>query len=427
MGYIIGQMQIDGRKNDRANLLTCGGAVGHLQHLYDNRDLTFDEIVNILTSAASGKLEKASEKLDGLNLVFSWDVSNDILKVARSGGDISRGGMDSESLAAKFAGRGNLTEAFSSAFKVLNGALGSLSQKTKLKVFGPRANRWYSVEVIYTKNPNVINYDSNNVVFHGWPVFNVSKEGNVEMSDDDSGGVDILTSNVERMQSAVDVRGWKVRGPALARMKKLSDDSILNSTISKITGELAQTGLDSSATMRDYIEVKTRFDAEALDVSNDIIDMLVQRCMGEPGSPTLVDIRKNADKSEHGIITDFVKSCSERMKTYIRPMELAINDFAVELLKGLESTLIDDTDEEIMRLKGEVSKAVSAIEASGDANAMTILNVQMAKLKSVSNITSPVEGVVFIYKGNAYKFTGSFAAANQILGLFKYGRKGTKL
>jgi hypothetical protein len=305
--------------------------------------------------------------------------------------------------------------------------LGSLSQRTKLKVFGPRANRWYSVEVIYTKNPNVINYDSNNVVFHGWPVFNVSKEGNVKMTDDDRGGVDILTSNVERMQSAVDVRGWKVRGPALARMKKLSDDSILNSAISKITGELAQTGLDSSATMRDYIEVKTRFDAEALDVSNDIIDMLVQRCMGEPGSPTLVDIRKNADKSEHGIITDFVKSCPERMKTYIRPMELAINDFAVELLKGLESTLIDDTDEEIMRLKGEVSKAASAIEASGDANAMAILKFQMEKLKSVSNITSPVEGVVFIYKGNAYKFTGSFAAANMILGLFKYGRGGTKL
>jgi hypothetical protein len=38
--------------------------------------------------------------------------------------------------------------------------------------------------------------------------------------------------------------------------------------------------------------------------------------------------------------------------------------------------------------------------------------------KNVENITSPMEGVVFIYKGNAYKFTGSFAAANQILGLF---------
>ena len=403
-----------------------GGAVGHLSHLYDNRDLTFDEIASILTSAASGKLEKASEKLDGLNLVFSWDVSTNSLKIARAGGDISRGGMDAEGLAAKFAGRGNLTDAFGSAFRVLNGALGSLGQKTKLKVFGPRANRWYSVEVIYTKNPNVINYDSNNVVFHGWPVFNV-KNGSVEMTEDDAGGVDILTSNVERMQAAVAERGWRVRGPALARMKKLSDDTVLNSTISRIFDELEQTGLNGSATMRDYIEVKTRFDAESLGLPSKIMKALVQRCMAEPGAPTLIDIRKNADKSDHGIITDFIKSCPERMKSYVRPIELAINDFAVELLKGLESTLIDDSQEEVARLKSEVSKAAAAIESSGDENAMTMLATQMQKLKSLENITSPVEGVVFIYKGNAYKFTGSFAAANQILGLFKYGRKGTKL
>lgn len=420
------KMQIDGRKQINVSLLTCGGAVGHLQHLYDNRDLTFDEIASILTSAASGKLEKASEKLDGLNLVFSWDVSTNSLKIARAGGDISRGGMDAEGLAAKFAGRGNLTDAFGSAFRVLNGALGSLGQKTKLKVFGPRANRWYSVEVIYTKNPNVINYDSNNVVFHGWPVFNV-KNGNVEMTEDDAGGVDILTSNVERMQTAVAERGWRVRGPALARMKKLSDDTVLNSTISRIFDELEQTGLNGSATMRDYIEVKTRFDAESLGLPSKVMKALVQRCMAEPGAPTLIDIRKNADKSDHGTITDFIKSCPERMKSYVRPIELAINDFAVELLKGLESTLIDDSQEEVARLKGEVSKAVAAIESSGDENAMTMLATQMQKLKSLENITSPVEGVVFIYKGNAYKFTGSFAAANQILGLFKYGRKGTKL
>jgi len=403
-----------------------GGAVGHISHLYDNRDLTFDEIAHILTSAASGKLEKASEKLDGLNLVFSWDVATDSLKVARAGGDISRGGMDAAGLASKFAGRGNLTDAFNSAFKVLNGAMGAVGQKNKLKVFGPASNYWYSVEVIYTKNPNVINYDSNNVVFHAWPIFKV-EDGEVQMVDDDRGAVDILTNNVERMQAAVQERGWRIRGPALARMKKLSDDTILDTAVSRIFDELGETGLDGSATMRDYIETKTRFDAEALGLLPQLTKLLVQRCMAEPGAPTLVDIRKNADKSDHGMINDFVKSCPERMKRYVRPMELAINDFAVELLKGLESTLIDDTDEEVTRLKGEVSKAVSAIESSGDENAMGILSAQMQKLKSLENITSPVEGVVFIYKGTAYKFTGSFATANQILGLFRYGRKDVKL
>ena len=398
-----------------------GGAVGHLAHLYDNRDLTFGEIADILTSAASGKLEKVSEKLDGLNLVFSWDVSTDSLKVARNSGNIKSGGLDAESLAAKFEGRGNLSEAFDSAFKVLNGALGSLPQKTKLKVFGPQANRWYSMEIIYVANPNVINYDSNNVVFHGWPVFKV-EDGKVEMTDDDMGGVDLLTSYVEKMQNAVEIRGWKVRGPALARMQKLSDDSILNSVLSKIDNELSSVGLDPSSTVRDYIESKIREDVAELNQSPEISDMVVLRCLAEPGSPTLVDIKKKVDKSTYETINEFIKSSPKRLKTYIKPIELAINDFAVELLKGLQSTLIDNTEEEVVRLQGEVSKAISAIESSGDENAMQMLKTQMEKLKSVSNITSPVEGVVFIYKGDAYKFTGSFAAASQILGLFRYSR-----
>ena len=155
--------------------------------------------------------------------------------------------------------------------------------------------------------------------------------------------------------------------------------------------------------------------------------MVTLRCLADPGAPTLNDIKKKVDKLSYVTINEFIKSSTQRLKTYIRPIELAINDFAVELLKGLESTLIDDTGEEVERLRGEVSNAISAIESSGDENAMAILKTQMEKLKSVSNITSPVEGVVFIYKGNAYKFTGSFSTANQILGLFKYGRKGTKL
>lgn len=410
----------------RKELLLCGGAVGHLMHLYDNRDLTFAEMKDILSAAATGKLTKASEKLDGLNLVFSWDVENDSLKVARAGGDIKRGGMDAASLASKFTGRGNLEEAFNSAFKVLNGAISSLPQKIKTKVFGPRANRWYSVEVIYTANPNVINYDSNNVVFHGWPVFKVARDGNVEMSEDEVGGVDILTNNVERMQSSVAVRGWKVRGPALARMKGLSDKSILNSTLASIDTALSDAGVDSSATMGEYLRARMEEDVADLGLSKSVSEMVVARCVEEEAAPTLVGIRKAADKSDHEVITSFVKNSPALLKSYVKPIELAINDFAVELLKGLGSTLIDDSDTEVVRLQGEVQNAISAIEASGDETAMSVLATQMQKLKAVENITSPVEGVVFIYKGNAYKFTGSFASANMILGLFKYGRKGKR-
>ena len=407
-------------------LLLCGGLVGHLQHLYDNKDLTFKEIKAILRKASTGRLEKASEKMDGMNLVFSYDLSQDAVKVTR-GSDIKAGGMDAAALAAKFAGRGSVEEAFVGAFKVLEGAIGALPVKVKQKVFGPAANRWYSMEIIYTKNPNVINYDSNNLVFHGWPVFKRGGSGDVQMSEDEVGGVDILTQYIERMQKAVDSSGWQVRGPSIVRMRDLSNGNTYQNAATAIDAVMTEAGVSDSSTMGDYLTTLLKDDLTELGLSLKVEKMVVTRCLGLEGAPTVVDIKKNLSKEDQGKVSAFVKNSPVLLKGYVRPIELAINDFAVEVLKGLGSTLIDDSSKEVDRLRGEVQNAVSAIESSGDETAMSILAQQMGKLKSVENITSPMEGVVFIYKGNAYKFTGSFAAANQILGLFKYGRKGTKL
>jgi hypothetical protein len=398
-----------------------GGVVGHLMHLYDNPDLTFAEIKSIVQAAASGKLQKASEKFDGLNLVFTWDASTGQLKVARAAGDIKRGGMNAETLAAKFSGRGSLKEAFDSAFSILTGAINSLPRKQIIEVFGEEGNLWYSVEVIYTENPNVINYDSNTIVFHGWPVFEMGEDGRVQAADDRS-GVDILSSYVDRMQKAVANRGWQVSGPAIVRLSKLSDKSILQSTLSKLDDAVVSAGLDDSATIRDYLAAKTYDDVAEFGLNKKTQDMIVSRVLGNPDAPTLNDIKKIIDKSQYDAVAAFVKASPKLLQGYVRPIELAINDFAVELLKGLESTLINDTDAEVQRLRQATAEAVSAIESSGDYNAMEVLKKQMQKLKSLENITSPVEGVVFVYKGNAYKFTGSFAAANKILGIFRYGR-----
>jgi hypothetical protein len=293
-------------------------------------------------------------------------------------------------------------------------------------VFGPQGNRWYSVEVIYTDNPNVINYDSNTIVFHGWPIMEMQDDGRVGTADDTS-GADVLANQVEKMQNAVNVRGWKVQGPAVVRMKNISDKSILQNVLSEIDAAAQQAGVGDGDTMGSYIEAMLTDDVQKFGLPKNVSSMIVARVMGVLGAPSLIDIRKKADKSTHDDITRFVKNSPELLKSYVRPIEVAINDFAVELLKGLESSLIDDSDEEVVRLRGEVASAIAAIESSGDETAMATLSRQMEKLKSVENITSPVEGVVFIWKGNAYKFTGSFASANSILGLFKYGRGGTKL
>ena len=84
-----------------------GGLGGHVDHLYDNPDLTFTDMVKIMTAASNGEIT-GGEKLDGQNLFVSYSVKDGKAKAARNVGNVKKGGMDAEALAAKFAGRGTL-------------------------------------------------------------------------------------------------------------------------------------------------------------------------------------------------------------------------------------------------------------------------------------------------------------------------------
>lgn len=401
--------------------LAEGGASGHLMHLYDNTDLTFGELKDVLSSAADGRLERVTEKLDGMNLVFTWDEG---LKVARSGGDIKAGGMDAAGLAKKFFGRENIEDAFNGAFKVLNDAMNSLPPKIRNSVFqGGRV--WYSIEVIYSKNPNVINYDSNWVVFHASPVFKVGDDGTVSKQDD-APGVDILEKHVDRMQKALTQRSWQVRGPAVLRLKKLSDGSIIQGVMGRVGAAMSQAGVSDADTIGDYLHSLMAEEVADLGLTPEASKAVVARCLGDPGAPKLTDIKRMVPPEQYQNVNDFVKASPALLKELILPIESAVHDFAIEALRGLHSVLVGNHDAEVARLRGEVATAVKAIQSSGNAAGMDVLQKQMQKLGNLENIAAAMEGVVFIYKGNAYKFTGAFAPANQILGLFKYGRGGVK-
>lgn len=399
-----------------------GGAVGHLMHLHDDLDLRFKDIIDILKAASAGKLQNVTEKFDGLNLVFSWNSRDNSLRVARSAGDIKRGGMDADSLAKKFADRGNLSATFNSAFSTIEAALRGISNATKRKIFGPSANRWYSMEIIDSKDPNVIHYDVDAIIFHSWPTFEMNSTGQTKIIE----GETFVTSLLDEVKdfSSPD---WKLMGPvAVARSTPLAEGIIIE-TISKIKTEMSNSRLRSTNTLRDYVKRKLQHDVTSLGLPLHASDMMVQRCMSEPDSPTLVDIKKISDKSDHKAIIEFVKSSEKRLKAYARPIELIINEFAVKLLEGTGSKLVSNPSLEIERLQAETIKAIRFIERCDDPMARDILHVQLEKLRFIENVSSALEGIVFLHAGTAYKFTGSFAPVGQILGLFKYGRGGVKL
>jgi len=395
-----------------------GGAAGHLWHLYDNPNLTFGDLKKMLTLASQGRLENATEKLDGQALHVTWE--NGELRAARNKGDIKKGGMNASQLAAKFAGRGAIYDAFTTSFDVLEHAVVDLSNKSD--IFGG-SNRviWYPIEIIYSQNPNVINYDKNYIVFHESPLIVTDNTGTI-VDEDVSDNLAMFMNYATAMQDRVKQQSWNVQKPVLATMQQLSDGSILQATVASVSSIMQSGDVGDKNTIGDYL-VNQILHNELKDLDAPIEDKLtLARKLAGLSDTNLVTIKKKFNKSKHKLISQLNSSKHQIVLKYIEPFEMAINEFAIALLQGMKSVFISDNEKEVERLQKETQSAIDAIEASGNEDAMEILSKQLKKLGSLKNITSPSEGVVFKYKNNFYKFTGAFAAVNQILGLFKYGR-----
>ena len=123
----------------KENLLTEGGAYGHMAHPFDDKDLTFGDLKKIIEDGLGGTLNRednVTEKLDGQNIMISWKDGK--LIAARNKGHIKNGGktaLTKSGIKSKFKGRGDIANAFNFAMNDLEKAIKGLSDKQKEKIF----------------------------------------------------------------------------------------------------------------------------------------------------------------------------------------------------------------------------------------------------------------------------------------------------
>jgi cytidyltransferase-like protein len=398
-----------------------GGVAGHLAHLYDNRNLTFNEMAKILQKAASGELV-GTEKTDGYNIYLGYVDGKP--RAARNKGDMSRGGMTFEDLINReFQGGEDSKRAYVTAFNAYVKALESLSEEEKAQIFGPNGEIFYNTEIQGPVAPNVVNYDENVVNIHRMGHKRYNKEENsleVVANEKESA---FLDSVINKFEEATANEPFSVRRTAFLTLNKITDEAFIEEVLNRIR----QTGYSGNMTINDYLHDKlTPFTAEALpELDDERVELLVRRMLGDKTAPTTTQITKGMDKEVRAKVSAFNKNSKFLIGKLIKPIEMAIHDFAVELLRGLKSAYILDNDAEVKRLKNETEAAIRAIqdyEGPEKEAAQDILVRQLTKLKHHDNIDTVVEGFVFQYDGQMYKFTGNFAPMNQLLGLFRYGR-----
>ena len=398
-----------------------------LMQIYDDTSLSFNNIKKILSSASQGNLE-GTEKTDGFRVYLGYVDGEP--RAARSKGDMSKGGMNFKALAERdFRGGEAVRAAYLNSFRAYAKALGTLSEKELDLIFGENRDVFYNTEIIGPAASTMINYGANALTIHetGHKRYNPETD-RLEDVDAPQGGA-VLDKAVDRFEEALQDEDFSVRRTALLKLNQLDDDYDLNIALNR----MQKSGFSGDMTIEEYLEARLSdyIDDKVNYLSEDIRQMVIDRILkkkNESGKTvSITQITKGMPSAEKKKISAFVKYGESLKKEFIFPIEDAIHDFAVELLRGVKSAYILDNEAETERLKKEVEQAIREIQqysGEGSEIAHEVLYQQLKKLKHHDNISTAVEGFVFQVGDQVYKFTGNFTPLHHLLALFKFGKKG---
>lgn len=397
-----------------------GGVAGHMAHLSEDLDLTFNEIVSILSKVASADIKNATEKVDGQNLFLT--VANGEIRTARNNGDVKKGGMTTDAYISKWKGH-PAENAFTNGFKAISAALKKLSPETLEDIFS-NGQRYVNMEIMYPKNPNIISYSTPNIVLHGLQYF-----GDEERPEERSLAKEKFYSLVKAVDGGTQNVGkedWSINGPKIVALKKLADGSALEEVTSKIQSFSSPVGM--SATLGDYVAMVVKKYTEQVDLPSNVTEQVLMLMLSPEEAKsrgvTVVKAKKGLPKELQSVVSKLGSKTNSRkyISSVLRPLEIAISDFAIEVLRGVKSFFVDEHDEEVTRMRDELQQSIvylKNLQSSGDEKMGELVDKQLAKLGKIENLASSLEGVVFEYPPGSdriYKLTGAFAMANQIIG-----------
>ena len=420
-------------------LLLEGAVAGHMNHIYDNGEMTFGELKQLLQMAADGKLS-GTEKTDGQNIFLSFNVKTGRAVAARNKGQLKQGGLDADELDAFFANHPSqaLRYSFVEALQAFEEQAKKLDIDTQEKIFGPDANIYFNTEVMNPGNPdapegdprgsgttNVIPYDKKTLLIH--------RVGHAEFDKQTGKKTDLdVTPNFELLERGLvdaatdDPSVFSVETNPVRKLPPIQDKKVLSKTMELVDNLMNDIGVSDADTINDYVIRQAVPEINQLGLDDTKSRMVLQRVMGIPGPDGKVP---GLNIITRGMPTELKQEVSEYVKgfnyaSYTLDLQRVLHDFSVAMVGTIDSSFINDNEKQIRFLQDEVENTISRIRKGDNERAQAELEKQMIKLKDVGGINTPSEGFVFDFNGVTYKFTGNFAPTNQILGMERFNRFG---
>ena len=417
--------------NQEIKLLIEGGAYGHLNHPFDNKNLTFSDFKTLIINTLQGKLDSegaVTEKTDGQNIMISW--KNEKLIAARNKGHIKNHGanaLDISGVQNMFSGRGDIEKAFVSAMSDLQKALKGLSKKQKDKIFA-EGKKFMSLEVIYPKTANVIPYDKSLLQFHG--TIEYDEAGSPIGEDRDSARM--LAGMIKQINQNIQ-KTYSITKPFVTKLPQVKNFAQRQSYfLGKLARLQNQYKLTDKDTLADYHQAywmeyiyNGAKQTDYKNISNKVLMNLTKRWAFFDKSYKVPMIKK--DLKNYPKFLDWVLSTDKMdharlQKKHIRDWEVLFFELGAEILKNMSDFIAANPSQAAQQIRKDLQKAISQVRKSKDPKVLNTLKTQLDRLNAIGGLKSvvPSEGITFVFKGKLYKYTGAFAPANQILGMLKF-------
>ena len=405
-------------------LILEGGAAGHMSHPFDNKQLTFGDFKSLIQSGLSGELnfeEEPTEKTDGQNLFVT--VKDGQAMFARNKGQMANP-LDLNGIIDMFTGHASklVEETYIFAAKDLATSLVKLSDKD-LEAFDNGKN-FMNMELIYSKNPNVIYYDRDVIQFHGIKI----TDGNGNIIGEEPKYGKSIAAALEKVNANIG-KVFTVIPPQIIKIGKDIDfEKNQLKFIKKVEVLRDRYGLTDADEVSRYHEMWWRetIDKNFPDIQQDHKEGLLLRwAYGDKKTLNLRSLDKELGKDKAALIKSFDKEdVKKKYKENIRPFEDLFLELGSVILKNASNFVAANPDKEMQRLHNQIRTEADKIKKGGDITQINKVAKELERLDRIGGIESiiPTEGIVFRYKGHTYKLTGTFAAINQLMGIIKYGR-----
>lgn len=400
------------------------------KHIFDDGELTFADIRDIMTRIFSGGL-KITEQIDGIDLLVTYKDGK--FCVASDVNDIKKP-VPLDKITSKFCDADPaIQNAFMNSLKDLSIALSELDP-IQLNKFFANGQNFMQCKIVYPPCQNIMDYGNKCFIcLNKLMCFNDKYK---EVGEDSESATSLF--NVLNNNGALQQNTFEITKPNVLKIKNLpSSKKTLQKILEKLNGFIDGVGWKCS--LNGYIQdrygrhIVNKALEHGLDVArnSDFVNELASRLSNVSGrKPTKQDLityakREGIDykgQQYKDLINDLQTNAQTTNDEIIKPIETLIAYAALQLMKNIEGYMSVDPSATAGRALATIDDAILKLgenDMDMPPEKMQVFKKNLARIEKYHEMM-PASGVLVKFKGKVYKMTPNFGEANEILKVIKY-------